>query len=194
MGHVLYNAGVNPMYSSRLRRIFLAAGMLLILNLQACSSHIPTQISQPVINEPSLDSVRLNLTEFIGQKVRWGGTILATENGQNTSLVSIVAFPLNAQGRPVQSGESMGRFIASIDDFLEPLVYSADRQITVTGSILRTEPRKVGDYTYNYPVIKVDNYYLWEPVIVPEYNYPPYWWYDPWYYPPGYPYHIHRPR
>lgn len=180
------------MQSYRLKTYFLIAGIILIL--QACSSHIPPQISQPVINEPSIDKVRLDVTEFIGQKVRWGGTILTTENTQNTSLVSIVAFPLNSQGRPSKSGKSIGRFIASVDDFLEPLVYNADRQITVAGTILGTESRKVGDFTYNYPVIKVEDYYLWEPIVVPDYSYPPYWWYDPWYYNPGYPYHVHHPR
>jgi len=168
--------------------------------LTACSSHIPAEIKQPVLNAPSIQQVRHSSSEYISRKVRWGGTILKTENKQNASWLSIVAFPLNSDGRPMQSGESTGRFIAIIGEFLEPLVYTREREITISGTLLRTESRKIGEFSYDYPVVKVEHYYLWPPLATLDTDYPPYWWhspwYDPWYDPwfyPSRPYHL-RPK
>jgi len=163
--------------------------------LVACSSHIPPEIKQPVQGSPSVAQVRQQADVYLSQKVRWGGVILQTENKQNTSRLSIIAFPLSDHGQPQISDESPGRFIALVDEFLEPLVYSREREITVIGSLQRTETIKVGEFPYEYPVIKVEHYYLWPPRSeVDDWDYPPYWWYDPWYRPyyPYYPWHPHR--
>jgi len=164
-----------------------------VLLLPACSSHIPVEISEPLPTELQISQVRENIDQYIGQKVRWGGSILSTDNKENTSLISIVSFPLNGNGRPTDSGESSGRFIAVLNDFLEPLVYSEDRQITINGTITGTENRKVGEFLYNYPVVKVEHYHLWAPLLEYDNDYPPHWWYEPWYYP-HYPYYHHPLR
>jgi len=170
----------------------LALSML----LTACSSHIPAEIKQPVEGAPDILKTQLNPGQHSGQNVRWGGTILHVENKQDTSWLSIVGFPLNSYGRPLKSAESTGRFIAIVDEFLEPIVYTNDRQITFSGTFIKTESRKVGEYSYDYPVIEVEHYYLWPVVTTPDANHQPYWWHDPWYDPwyyPANPYHL-RPR
>jgi len=97
---------------------------------------------------------------------------------------------LNGDGEPKVSDQSTGRFIAIVDKFLEPTVFTREREITVTGKVLRMETINVGEYAYEYPVIQVEHYHIWpvreDPVYI---NYPPYWWYDPWY---PYPYFPHR--
>jgi outer membrane lipoprotein len=155
--------------------------------MSACSSSIPVEIRQALDNAPDMAQVREQPHSYISQQIRWGGTILETENKQNSSLLTIIAFPLSDRGEPQTSAQSPGRFIAEVDEFLEPLVYSRDRLITLKGSIFKTETLKVGEYPYLYPVVDVEHYYLWPIKQVPRYvDYPPYWRYDPWYYP-GYP-------
>ncbi len=170
-----------------------------ILLLTACSSHIPPEIRQPQAGSPGLEQVLEQADAYTSQTVRWGGVILNTENKQKTSWLTIIAFPLSDHGEPRTSDHSPGRFIAIVNDFLEPLVYSRERKITVIGHLLRTEILKIGEFPYEYPVIKVDHYYLWPPEPEPtDIDYPPYWWYDPWYNPyypwyyPYYPHHHHR--
>lgn len=153
----------------------------------ACSSHIPAAIKQPVPNAPSIQRAQLHTSDYIGQPVRWGGKILQIENKQDASTLSIIGFPLNSNGRPILSGESTGRFIAVVDEFLEPVVYKNEREITVSGTLLGTESRKIGEFSYDYPVVKVEHYYLWPVITIPDTYYRPYnpWydpWYDPWYY------------
>ena len=172
---------------------FTSVLLITVMMMSACSSHISPEISQTLEGAPSISQVRDNVDAYLSQKVRWGGVILDIENKQNTSWLTIVAFPLNDRGRPSLSTASPGRFIAIVDEFLEPLVYNSDKEITITGKLLRTEIHKIDDFSYDYPVIKVAHYHLWSerPKIDP--GYPPYWWYDPCY-PPYYHWRPHSPR
>lgn len=174
-----------------LKSITYLSGLVAIVLLTACASHIPPKIKQPLDGSPSVAQVRHQTDAYLSQKVRWGGVILDTENKQDSSSLTIVAFPLDDDGEPQVKGESTGRFIAIVDEFLEPLVFSQNREITVIGKVLKTQTLDVGEYAYEYPVIQVEHYYIWpvkeEPVKV---DYPPYWWYDP-YFPWHYPYYSH---
>ncbi len=164
-----------------------SGGLILMMLITACSSSIPVEIRHSLDSSPDVTQVRAQPASYISQQVRWGGMILEPENKQNTSRLTIIAFPLSDNGQPLTSAQSPGRFIAVINEFLEPLVYSRERLITVNGRVVKIETLNVGEYPYLYPVIEVDHYYLWPIKQVPRYvDYPPYWRYDPWYYP-GYP-------
>ena len=144
---------------------------------------------------PELANVRQQPQDYISQSVRWGGLILDIENRQNTSRLTIMALPLNDNGKPMIYEKSPGRFIAVVDRFLEPLEFARDRRVTFIGSIAGTETQKVGEFPYEYPVIQVEQYYLW-PKTLPTnyYDYHPYWGHDPWRYPGWSPwYYPYRP-
>lgn len=167
-----------------------AALLCLPLLLISCSSHVPPEIKEPLANEIGLQTVRANIDDYVSKRVRWGGVVLAIENRKDATWLTMLAQPLNSYGRPDEADASAGRFIAIVPDFLEPVVYKVDREITFTGIVKGSETRKVGEFEYNYPVIEVDKYHLWPEVVYIEDSRPPYWVYDPWYYPydPFYPY------
>lgn len=177
-----------------LNSITYLCGFAVIALLSACSTHIPPEIKQPLEGSPVVEQVRDHVDDYLSQKVRWGGIILQIENKHNASELTIIALPLNEDGKPQNSDHSPGRFIAVIDEFVEPLVYSPERNITVTGKILRAETRKIGEFPYEYPVVQVEHYHLWPPKTESSYaDYPPYPFYDPFYYPWHYPYYYpHR--
>ena len=167
--------------------------LALLILLPACSSQIPPEIRLKPDNAPDVAEVREQLDSHLSQNIRWGGVILSTDNREDSSWLTVISLPLSAQGRPQQSDHSAGRFIAIVDEYLEPLLYSRDRRITVTGHIVRSETQKVGEFLYEYPVIAVDHYYLWPKKVKPvNVNPPPYWYYDPWFYPDFYPWPYHR--
>ncbi|MGB5278452.1 MAG: Slp family lipoprotein [Gammaproteobacteria bacterium] len=179
--------------------LIVSVALFLLMSISACSTHIPPEIKQPIEGAPGVGEVRDTPDAYLSQKVRWGGVILDTKNTQDSSSLTVVAFPLSNKGEPQVSDQSTGRFIAIIDQFLEPTVFTAEREITVTGTLLKTQTRDVGEFPYEYPVVQVQNYYIWPVKVDPTYvNYPPYWWYDPWYpyyplyYPHHYPHHHHR--
>lgn len=170
--------------------------IVLIVLVSACSSHIPPEIRESLDGAPSVAQVHQAAENYLAKKVRWGGIILNAENKQKTSWLTILAYPLSNHGEPHVSDHSPGRFIAIVDKFLEPLVYSRDRKITIIGKLLRTETIKVGEFPYQFPVVQVEQHYLWPAEPEPsDFKHDPYRWSDPWYnpyYPWHSPYYPHR--
>jgi outer membrane lipoprotein len=167
---------------------------LAVLGLAACASQVPAPIRTAPPAAPSLTEVRGDIDRFVGQAVRWGGTVAAVENRAQETFVEIVARELGSDGRPVDGDSSEGRFLARVGVFLDPAVYTEGRQVTVSGVVEGTMTRPIGDFAYRYPVVRTEMVYLWEPLPErPPYYYDPWWLYDPWYpypwrYRPYYPY------
>jgi len=154
----------------------LIAFAVVAMLLSACRSNLPPAISDPIPGEPGLAEVQAQASRYSGQKVRWGGVVVKTENRQSDSRIWMVAFPLNDWGRPRIEAPSPGRFIAIVNEFLEPLVYRPDRELTLTGNISGTETLKIGDFAYDYALVQVDNYHLWPVRVEPKYGDPLHYW------------------
>ncbi|MCO6441082.1 MAG: Slp family lipoprotein [Nitrococcus mobilis] len=166
----------------RLQRWWLFAGMLVVLS--GCGT-------QPVIpeapaNNPRLAQVHTRPNDYRGLAVRWGGTLVEVENRAQETVLLIMGQPLDDDGRPRPDGASQGRFMAKINGFLDPVIYSAGRSVTVVGMLVGAEPRKIGGYTYHYPVVAVEAYHLW-PQSRQMARYSPcfnrFWYGSPFYYP-----------
>lgn len=156
--------------------------MCFSLALSACQT-TPEWIELNRDASPSFQQVQNQPKEFMKQVVLWGGVIVETRNQKESSMVTIVAYPLDDKGRPKTDGLSTGRFIAQIDGFIEPVVYADNREMTVLGPMHELMTQQVGDFPYPYPVIKAEQHILWPKKVVPAYRYPVPYWRDPWYYP-----------
>lgn len=162
--------------------------------LCACASDVPRAITEQPDTRISVSQARGGMAQLSGQSVRWGGKIAGVENHSTETWIEIVQQPLNHFGRPLEGDASEGRFIARIEGFLDPQVYSKDRLITVAGTLEKTIQRPIGEYPYTYPLMHAVSYYLWSPNadLPAHYYYDPYW-YDPWY-PWGYRPYPYYPR
>ena len=160
-----------------------------ILVLSACTN-IPENIRQAPPSNITPDEARLQPESFSGQMVRWGGEVIQIQNKPDYTQIIILAKPLDKDGQPENSKNYYGRFIAQIERFVEPSLYSAGRDVTVTGQFTQITNKMIGEYPYRYPVIAVDSIYLWPLPVEPDPDY----WYDPWYpWGPWYPWH-HYPH
>ncbi|MCO6411583.1 MAG: Slp family lipoprotein [Thiogranum sp.] len=174
-------------------KYYVAGFAATALMLTACATSIPLQIKQAPPDNPGLQQVLDDPDAWQSRQARWGGTILETENREDMTRLLILARPLSKDGEPRSGDTSLGRFIAVIPRFLDPAVYSKDREVTITGTIQGVETRKVGEFPYRYPVVLAEHHYVWpQPDPYDPYRYPR-WWHDPWYYDPWYfpyyPYH-----
>ena len=158
--------------------------------LGGCASQVPIEIRESPPDNPTVAAVRNNLQEFKGRYVRWGGTIASVENRETETDVEVVARKLDSEGRPYATDDSLGRFLVRIEGFLDPVIYTQDRSVTVYGVLDTMITRPIGEHVYTYPLVQSESFYLW-----PEYPYYPgyapygpypYGYYDPYYYP--YPY------
>ena len=159
---------------------FRVTSVACLLLLSACASHIPDIIKNPTVEDLSLNQVQNSPTKYLNKSVRWGGTIITTRNQKDKTEITILAQPLDKYGEPQQGDQSYGRFIGLIDGFLDPAIYATGRAITVYGKLEKVLTKKIDNFEYDYPIIQLQQFYLWQ---VPEkYDYydDPYW-YDPWY-------------
>ena len=168
--------------------------VLLTTALGACAGNVPRAISEQPSGHISVAEARKDMDHISGQDVRWGGKIAGVENHATETWVEVVQEPLNHFGRPIESDSSEGRFIARIDGFLDPRVYTKNRLITVAGTLEKTVQRPIGEYQYTYPLMHAVVYYMWSPNtdLPSHYFYDPYW-YDPWY-PWGYRPYLYFPH
>ena len=161
--------------------------LLMIGVLSGCATDIPRPIqSTPAVNIPLVLALK-EPDKQRGAAVRWGGVIARVENRRDESWIEIVDQPLTKDGYPRESDKSSGRFLARIAGFVDPVVFTAQRRITVTGTLDGVTQRNIGEHPYRYPLVRVEHFYLWPspPETVQYYSAP--YGYDPWY-PWGYPY------
>ena len=130
---------------------------IVILALSACTT-IPEQIDGTY---PEISPARVEPGVF-GSSARWGGVILDANNKGSGTCFEVLSRELDKFLRPELADATLGRFIACADGFHDPVIFTEGREITVTGLIQNIEVRKVGDFDYRYPVLKVEDLVLWE--------------------------------
>lgn len=156
----------------------------MLVFLASCASQIPESIRTAPSGSPALSEIRAEPETFVDNRVRLGGTIASVTNLPDNTRLEIVSRSLQDNGRPVDSDQSDGRFIAQAEQFLDPAIYESGREVTVTGTLTGQEIGKIGEHHYTYPVVAADTVYLWEPLPERVYNYDPFLYspyYDPWY-------------
>jgi outer membrane lipoprotein len=128
------------------------------LQLQACSS-------QPVI--PAADRTMTPQQAVATQPppgdtlLQWGGIVIETRNLRETTEIQVLAYPLDEAGHPDTKTNSIGRFIAQLPGYLEPVEYAAGRQVTATGKFSGVRQGRVADSNYPFPLLLCDEIALW---------------------------------
>jgi outer membrane lipoprotein len=98
---------------------------------------------------------------FQGQRVEWGGQIVAVHNLRNRTELEVLALPLSSGGRPASGGAPQGRFIAVRSGFLEPADFSPGRLVTVSGTVGPPREGSVGEARYRFATVSAEDLRLW---------------------------------
>lgn len=177
--------------NGRRKNVHMLALLVLLLpgysSLTACSPAISKQFREQVTPPVSFSELLSDPNAYEGRKVILGGYILEVKNESDASLLTILQAPLDFQNRPHSRDKSRGRFMIRADKFMDPEIYKKDRKLTIGGRVAGDSEQPLGDHMYRYPVIEVEELYLWaedkRQYQVPD----PYWgyWGYPWY--PYYP-------
>jgi len=96
-----------------------------------------------------------------GERVRWGGPIVATEPGASSTCLEILAKPLGADARPTETDRAFGRFLACREGFIDPAIFAPGREVTVVGRVNGRAPRTLGGFAYEVPRVEVEAIHLW---------------------------------
>jgi outer membrane lipoprotein len=172
--------------------------LLFILLLNACST-LPPAISDPPLYDLSYLEATQNINKYKNAPVRWGGVIVDVANEQSRSLVQILSYPLNSQGRPTTDQPHQGRFVITTPAFLDPAVYKKDTSITVAGTLMGDIERTVDKKSLSLPLLTITDMHLWPDYATNYHNggfyggygpyngfygYPAWGYYRPFFYPP----------
>lgn len=153
--------------------------LILLLALSACSS-APKSLRGEY---PPLAPQTIKLQD-LGTSVRWGGVLLATQPEQERTCFEVLSKSLSSSMRPRNEDQTSGRFIACNPGFHDPQVFVKGREVTVIGQLQAIDERKVGEYSYRYPVLAADFMTMWPErpdIIIQDFHDP---FYHPWYWGP----------
>lgn len=112
------------------------------------------------------------------KNIRLGGKIVQTTILPHHTKIEVLSLPVSSlSGKPFVESQSDGRFIVYFDGFIDPENLK-DRYITIGGQLIGSEPGKIEQANYTYPVIKPNKYRLW--TLSTNYYYPEDDWDDDW--------------
>jgi outer membrane lipoprotein len=92
---------------------------------------------------------------FSQARVVWGGAIIGVDNFKDHTELKVLGYPLDSSQRPRLNKPAIGRFIAVVPGFLDPMNYPNGAPITVQGHVAGTKALPVGDATYTYTMVYV---------------------------------------
>jgi outer membrane lipoprotein len=162
----------------------------LLLIASSCAHPISKQLRQEAQKDNlPLATVLADPAACKGRIVLWGGKVIEVTNISDGTEIIVLETPLDFLGVPESAQESRGRFIARSPKFLDPAIYTAERDITLAGEVVGAEEKELGKTKYKYPVVLIKELYLWEKSYSQnsDYWYAPYW--GPYSYGPGPYYH-----
>ncbi|MEH6453605.1 MAG: Slp family lipoprotein [Psychromonas sp.] len=135
------------------------------LLLTACSSS--TIFETQNINMNTTPQQLTSDTDFTeGTQVLWGGVIVSSENLKQVTQFEVLAYPLDSDQRPDTDQTAVGRFIATKQGYLEINEYQQGKQISISGTLQELRTGSIGETTYTYPVITINQLHLWQKKVV----------------------------
>lgn len=141
-----------------LSAILLTASLV----LSGCASY-PSSIAidQPE-QQPQFTEVMASPQQYQGKTLVWGGKIIETRNSNQNTIIEVLQMPLWDSGRPRTDRDyAGGRIHAVVPWFVDPEIYASGRLISVRGAFRGTEPGKIGDHNYDFPILDVTGMELW---------------------------------
>ncbi len=151
--------------------------------LLSCAPVLNKELMRQGNTNVPLSDLTQNPAANKGKLFIMGGLIVKTTVVKDGSLIEAIYVPVNSRGYLKNIVAKNGRFLAIYKgkEILDPLLFSAKRQVTLAGEFIGTQRGKLDEMDYQYPLFNIKEIYLWEEIKYRDYySYPRY--YPPWYY------------
>jgi outer membrane lipoprotein len=158
-----------------------------VLIFSSCAPVLHQDYMKSGIFNANLSEIKQNPSLNQGQLFIFGGVIARTTATKEGSIIEGIYVPVNSRGYLKNLYGGNGRFLAIYRgrEFLDPLIFSEKREITLAAEFLGTRNGKIGELDYIFPFFEIKEVYLWEEIRQRDYYYyyyPP----QPFYYPSYY--------
>lgn len=135
--------------------------ILLMLSVLACAGGMSDRVRSTVTYWGPFSQVQADPKSYLGQIVMWGGKIIEIKPLEAVTEVTVLQLDLDDWGKPRDNDRSQGRYVARSTEFLDPAVFPKGTLITTVGRVVDTASRPIGQMTYTYPVIGIDEIKKW---------------------------------
>jgi outer membrane lipoprotein len=142
-------------------KIMVALSAVTLL-LQGCTYAISPEMSARADKTISFEMIQADPDTFKGKIVLLGGTIAQTTNTGQGTVIEVVQKPLDYWGKPKRTDRTGGRFLVVSSGYLDAMIFSPGRAITVAAEVAGTRDKALGEADYSYPVVIVRELKLWE--------------------------------
>jgi outer membrane lipoprotein len=145
----------------------------------------PDPVSPAIRRAPrgnlQLAEARQALAAYAGERVRWGGTVIAAEHDALGTRIEVQEHPLDQFGQPMRFKPSSGRYLVQADQSLDLDRYKQGREVTIAGTLRQGLLQSLAKPPTRLPVVEAREYMAWnnseKPVFVryrarPDYNRP----------------------
>ena len=134
---------------------------LLLLFAAGCTTVISEQSRKLVNSTAPFKDIKEAPESYIGKHVLLGGRIARTRNSSDGAAIEIVQFELTSNSYPEDTFLSYGRFLATSNSYMDPLIFKQGMLLTLVGEIKGKKTMRLEDMDYTYPVIALRDWYLW---------------------------------
>ena len=161
--------------------------LIAVLIVTSCAPVLHQDYMKRGIFNADLSELKRNPNLNDGQLFIFGGVIASTTATREGSLIEGIYVPVNSRGylKGLYGGNGRFRAIYRGREFLDPLIFSEKREVTLAAEFLGTRKGKIGELDYIFPFFEIKEVYLWEEIRQRDYYYyyyPP----QPFYYPSSY--------
>jgi outer membrane lipoprotein len=174
---VKISCGKNDMKKNAGLSIFFLG---LIVGALGCSPPVSSEVRHQAAENLAFTKVLANPSSYRGAVIIWGGVIMKMTRSADHTDLYLWETPEDLGGKPEDTGQAEGAFVARTLEFLDPQTYSEGRKVTVAGEVSGQELGTYNDRPYAYPVVMVKEFHLW-PVERPPVKWN--WWNIPYYSP-----------
>ena len=143
------------------RKALYLCGILCVLLAAGCAKGISKQSRSQVTYSGTFAELQQKPDNYAGEVVLVGGKIIETQVNPDYSEITVLQLPLGGGDRPRIEDQSKGRFLIRSEQLLDPAVYTKGTAITVVGKLIGGQSRKVGEFTYVYPILEPIEIKLW---------------------------------
>ena len=132
----------------------------------------PQEVSSKISFAPAIDvsyaEVTSNIQQNIGTEVRWGGQVIESETiNDSTVRLTVFAYPLSSEGRPIKTGQvddKGGRFIVDLTDGFAQETNFDGHFVTFYGGVASSVVLTNGNRQKSFPVINAEELVDWNMV------------------------------
>ncbi|HET6514856.1 MAG TPA: Slp family lipoprotein [Thermodesulfovibrionales bacterium] len=165
-----------------MRKPLIIIVFVLSASLLSCAPVLRKDLMESAIRDFSMNELRKNPGPYQGKLFVFGGIIAQTKITSEGSLIEALSVRVDPRGYLKGFGPSDGRFLALYpkeQGFLDPLIYSQGREVTLAAEFIGTREGTIDEAAYLFPFFAIKDLYLWAQWY--SYPWPPYYYYAPYY-------------